>query len=157
DLQARGVLSDIIARAHAVAVGDRDGPVQITGPEMVPIVRHQVVAELPAADLVVEEIPWLSTVRTIVTFLVPVAAILGLLAIVVGVLTHPTRADAVFGLGVLFVAAAVSTFLLAYVVPAYAVPALTDDGWADVIPTVAESQRGTIGAAAVGAAVIGCL
>lgn len=156
DTQARGVLSDIIAQAHAVAIGDRDDPVAITGPQMVPIVRNQVVADLPTVTLAVEEISWLSAVRTTLTFLVPVAAILGLIAVVLGFLAHPTRADVVFGLGVLFIGAAVSTFLLAYVVPAYAVPALTDDGWADVVPTVAESQRGVIGAAAVASALVGC-
>lgn len=156
DAQTRGVLSDIIAQAHAYATGERDDPVAITGPQMVPIVRYQVVADLPTITLPVEKISWLSIARTTLTFLVPVAAILGLIAIVLGVFAHPTKADVVFGLGVFFVGAAVSTFLLAYVVPAYAVPALTDDGWADVVPAVAESQRGVIGAAAVASAVVGC-
>lgn len=156
DPQARGVLSDIIDQAHQFAIGERDDPVTITGPQMVPIVRNQVVADVPTITLPVEEISWLSLTRTVVSILVPVSAVLGLIGIVLGVLAHPTRADVVFGLGVFFVGAAVAAFLLGYVVPAYAVPALTDDGWADVVPTVAESQRGVIGAVAVAAALVGC-
>lgn len=156
DTQTRGVLSDVIVQAHAVAIGERSDPVTITGPQMVPIVRNQVVADVPTITLPVEEVSWLSLVRTVLTFLVPISAILGLVGVILGIFAHPTRADAAFGLGVFFVGAAVAAFLLGYVVPAYAVPALTDDGWADVVPTVAESQRGAIGAIAVASALVGC-
>ena len=117
---ARGILGDV----HARLVGARSAPVVISPTDMVQLVRNQVVATVPAAPLPVETISWLDTVRRALTFFVPIAALAGVVALVFGFLAHPRRADAVFGVGMFCVFAAVLGGLLGYVVPAFLLPVL---------------------------------
>ena len=152
--QAAEFLADIVADAHARVVG-AGGPVQITGPQMVNIVRSQAVAELPAVTLPVEEVSILDTIRTVLRWLVPVAAVLGLAAVVLGVLTHPARADAVFGIGVFCILAAVLAMLLGYVVPTFLLPVLSDNVWIEVIPAAAAHELRTVAGLACALAVVG--
>lgn len=148
-------LGAVVADVHARLIGAREEPVEITGLQMVDIVRNQAVAELPAVTLPVEEIPILNTIRTTLRWLVPIAALAGLAALVLGILAHPQRADAIFGIGVFCVLAAVLAFLLGYPVPAYAVPLLDDNPWLDVIPAVADHQLRVVTGLSVGLAVVG--
>ena len=152
--QAAEFLADIVADAHARVVG-AGGPVQITGPQMVNIVRNQAVAELPAVTLPVEEVAILDTIRTVLQWFVPIAALIGLVAAVLGVLTHPERSDAVFGIGVFCILAGVLAMVLGYVVPAFLIPALSDDLWADVIPAVANNELRTVAGLSCALAIIG--
>jgi hypothetical protein len=152
--QAAEFLADIVADAHARVVG-AGGPVQITGPQMVNIVRNQSVAELPAVTLPVEEVAILDTIRTVLRWFVPVAALIGLVAAVLGVLTHPERSDAVFGIGVFCILAGVLAMVLGYVVPMFLIPALSDDLWAEVIPAVANNELRTVAGLSCAMAIIG--
>ena len=147
-------LADIVADAHARVVG-AGGPVQITGPQMVNIVRTQSVAELPAVTLPVEEVAILDTIRTALRWFVPIAALIGLAAAVLGVLTHPERADAVFGIGVFCILAGVLAMVLGYVVPTFLLPALSDNLWIEVIPAVANNELRTVAGLSCALAIIG--
>ena len=76
----------------------------------------------------------LDTIRTVLHWLVPIAAVIGLVAVALGVLTHPERADAIFGIGVFCILAAVLAMVLGYVVPTFLLPVLSDNLWIEVIP-----------------------
>jgi hypothetical protein len=152
--QAAEFLADIVADAHARVVG-AGGPVQISGAQMVDIVRDQQVASLPAVTLPVEEVGILNTIRTGLRWFVPIAALIGLAAAVLGVLTHPERAEAVFGIGVFCILAAVLAMVLGYVVPTFLLPALSDNIWIEVIPAVANNELRTVAGLSCALAVVG--
>ena len=141
--EAGAFLADIVADVHARVVG-ADGPVQITGAQMVDIVRTQAVGELPAVTLPVEEVSILNTMRTVLQWFVPIAAIIGLAAVVLGVMAHPERADAIFGIGVFCILAGVLAMILGYVVPTFLLPLLTDNSWIEVIPAAANNELRTV-------------
>ena len=152
--EAAEFLADIVADIHARVIG-AGGPVQITGPQMVNIVRDQNVAELPAVTLPVEEVGILDTMRTVLQWFVPIAAVLGLAAVVLGVLAHPERADAIFGIGVLCILAGVLAMILGYVVPTFLLPLLTDNVWIEVIPAAANNELRTVAVLSCALAIVG--
>lgn len=157
DLQVREVLTDVVRHAQARLVGRQDDPVELTGQEMVFIVRDQHVFDVAPAVVSVDSIGWLSAIRSIVNLMVPVAAVLGAIALVLGIVARPTREDAAFGVGVFCIVTAVLTFVLAYAVPAFAIPALTDGAWPGIFPAIAEDRLGVIGGLSVVLAIAGCV
>lgn len=157
DPAAGPVIDDIITQVHRRVIGERSEPVTISGRQMVQLVRNENAFDLPDVEIPVAEISWLSTVRTTVQWLVPITAIAGLVAVVLGIITHPSRSDAIFGIGVFCILAAVLAFMLGYVVPAYAITALTDEKWSGLIPAVAEAKIALVGGLSVALALIGCV
>ena len=155
DPQAGDVLADVVSQAHARIIGTQSEPVTITGHQMVPLVRDQAVADVAAITVPVEKVGWLSTLRSTLSWVVPIAAIAGLVALVLGILAHPRRADAVFGVGVFCILAAVLAMVLGYAVPAFALPALNDSPWVDVIPAVANDELTIVAGLSVVLAVVG--
>lgn len=155
DRQAAAVIDDVITQAHQKLIGERSEPVQITGLQMVQLTRNENTWDLPAVELPIAEISWLASVRTVLVWLVPAAAIAGLIATILGIIAHPSRADAIFGIGVFCVLAAVLAFVFGYLVPAYAITPLTDEPWANLIPAVAEAKVKTVGGLSVVLAIIG--
>lgn len=147
-------LASIVADSHARLIGS-GGPVQITGLQMVEIVRDQRAAEVATITLPVEEVAALDTVRTVLRWLVPIAAVAGIAAAVLGVLTHPERADAFFGIGVFCILAAVLAMLLGYVLPAFAVPAISDNPWIEIVPAAAGAQLATVAGVSCALAAVG--
>ena len=67
--------------------------------------------------------------RTTLDWAVPIAAIVGGVALLLGLIAHPRKADAVFGIGMFCIVAGVVAVVLGYVVPVYLLPALTDNVW----------------------------
>jgi hypothetical protein len=122
---------------------------------MVNIVRDQRAAALPAVTLPVEEVSILDTIRTTLRWFVPIAALVGLAAVILGILAHPERADAVFGIGVFCILAAVLAMVLGYVVPTFLLPALSDNLWVEVIPAVANNELRTVAGLSCVLAIVG--
>ena len=85
----------------------------------------------------------------------PIAALAGLAAVVLGVIAHPERADAIFGIGVFCILAAVLAMVLGYVVPTFLLPVFTDNLWIDVIPAVANTQLTTVAGVSCALAIVG--
>ena len=63
DPEIRAALGDIVSQSHARVIGEREEPVQITGAQIVPIVRNQQAASLAPITLPVEEVGVLSGIR----------------------------------------------------------------------------------------------
>jgi len=157
DPEAGDVLADIVSQAHARVIGTRSEPVTITGQQMVPLVRDQAVANVPAVTIPVEKVGFLSTIRSALSWVIPIAAIAGFAALVLGILAHPRKADAIFGIGVFCILAAVLTMVLGYAVPAFGLPALNDGDWVDVIPAVASGELTLVAGLSVVLAVVGVM
>ncbi len=143
------LMKQIVADAHGTLIGARPGPVQITGAQLVELTRDQRVGTLPPVTLPVEEVAVLSTIRTSLDWAVPIAAIAGVAFLLLGLLAHPRKSDAVFGIGMFCIIAGVAVVLIGYVVPVFLFPVLDDDVWAGVIPAVAEDALPIVLTAAV--------
>ena len=131
------LMRDIVADSHARLVGLREEPVQITGPQLAEIVRDQRAAVLPPITVPVEEVGVLSTIRTTLEWAVPIAALVAVVALLIGFVAHPRKADAIFGIGIFCIVAGLAVVVLGYVVPAFLFPALDDSTWGAIIPAVA--------------------
>ena len=147
--EIRAALETILTDSHARLIGRRDEPVQITGPQLVPIVRDERAAVLPPVTLPVEEITALNVVRIGLDWFVPVVAIAGGVALLIGLVAHPRRSDAVYGIGVFCLLAAGAALVLGYLVPTFIVPEISDNIWLALAPAVAKSELPLILGAAV--------
>lgn len=143
------LMRQIVVDSHARLIGVRAEPVQITGQQLVELTRNEAVAGVPPVILPVQEVAVLSTIRTTLDWAVPIAAIAGGVALVLGLIAHPRKADAVFGIGMFCILAAFAAVLLGYVVPVFLLPALNDTTWSSVIPAVAEDSLPIVLAVAV--------
>lgn len=154
---AGAVVTDLLSDVHARLIGARSTPVMLTGVEMVGIVRNEVVGDLPPVEIPVETIGWLDTIRSLFAWLVPASALVGLVALVLGIIGHPRRSEAVFGIGVFAVLAAVLGGVLGYILPVFGVPLLSNAAWVDVIPAAARAHAPQLGVVSVVLAIIGGL
>lgn len=132
------LMQQIVADAHARVIGLRDEPVEISSADLVRIARDERAAVVPAVVLPVEEVRAVSITRMALGWAVPIIAVVGGLAVLIGLIAHPNRLDAVFGIGTFCILAAVVAMLMGWALPVHAVPAIDDSPWLLVIPAVAE-------------------
>jgi len=149
------VLRQIVADSHARLIGERDEPVQITGAQLVPVVRNEQALAVPPITLPVQEVTALKVIRLALYWFIPVAAISGVLALLLGLIAHPRRADAVSGIGLFLVFSAVAVVVLGWLVPVYALPEASNSTWIAVIPVVADHYLPFVVASSVALAVAG--
>lgn len=147
--QGGDIMAEVVADAQARLIGIRDEPVRISPNQLVRITRDERVAILPAVTLPVEEVRPVSIVRESTEWLIPIAAAIGAVAFLIGLVAHPARADAIFGIGALLVFVGLMAVLFGYVVPVALVPALNDSTWTAALPLIAKanSVRLFVGAA----------
>jgi len=136
--QGAELMSQIVSDAHAKLIGERVEPVQITAAQLVELTRDERVGGVAPIELPVEQVGVLDTLRRALGWVVPIAAIVGGVALVLGLIAHPRKADAVFGIGMFCIIAGILTAVLGYAVPVQVLPRVTDELWAGAIPAVAE-------------------
>lgn len=142
-------MAEILHDAHAHLIGQQDEPVQITAQQMRNIVRKDVVSSLPPVELPVPKVTALAVARDVLRWLVPIAAIAALFFALIGLTAHPERAALLRSLGFgLFLLAAL-VVVLGYLVPRFAVPALSDSPWANAPARLADDNLPVIVALAV--------
>lgn len=132
------LLGDLLHDAHAYMIGDTDEPLQITGPQMVTIVRDERAAVLPPVTIDVPHLGVLETAKGITSWVVPTTAILAVVFLLLCFLAHPERTALLrtLGLGLIVLAALVMVF--GYVLPTVIPPLLTDSPWGGVPPRLAD-------------------
>src|SRR4029077_13230829 len=130
--QGADFLSKVLHDAHARLIGQLKGPVRITGQQMVLLVRNQAVADIPSITLPVPRISALNTIRTILRWTIPFGVLFAVGFFVIGFMLHPNRSALVHSLGYGMVLLALLIAILGYIVPRFALPALSDNIWADV-------------------------
>jgi hypothetical protein len=159
DAQINAVLGTVVADSHARLIGERSEPVQITGEQLVPIVRNESATSVPPITLPVQEVTALNIIRMSLAWFIPLMAIAGGVALLLGVIAHPRKADAIFGIGVFLVFCAAAVVLLGWLVPVYALPEVNDSTWIGVIPAVADHNLPyvIVAAAVLGAGGIGLM
>lgn len=131
------MMAPIIEQAHNRIIGRRDEPVRITGDQMVEITRDQRAAEVTTVTMPIEPIGTLQTFRALVGWLIPIAAGLGVLLMVLGIFTRPERRDVLRGLGEFGLALAGSILLFGYALPVHMMTAIDNRTWTHAIPRLA--------------------
>jgi hypothetical protein len=132
------VLGQVVADSHARLIGERDEPVQITGAQLVPIVRNENAADLPNITLPVESVTALNLIRISLGWFIPVMTAAGVIALLLGLVAHPRKSDALSGIGRFLVFCAFAVVLLGWLVPVHVLPEVSDSTWIAVIPAVAD-------------------
>lgn len=131
------ILSDIVADAHAKLIGATDEPVQITSEQLVQIVRDERASVVPTITLDVPTVTPLSVMREVLRWLVPIAAGLALVLVILGFAAHPERAELLRSLGFLLLGLGVMLLIVGYIVPTFVLPILTDNVWVNAVPRLA--------------------
>ncbi len=131
------VMAPIMERAQLLAIGDTDKKLEISGEELVPIVRDQRAAAIEPFIVPLEPIGTLRTTNSVLSWLIPISAAIGLLTFAIGVFARPERRDVVRGLAEFLLAMAVSILLFGYAIPVHFVTALDNRTWAHVVPQLA--------------------
>jgi hypothetical protein len=132
------LMEDIVAESHARLIGVQDEAVEITGAELARIVRDERASALSPVVIPVEEVRALSITRATLDWVVPITAVVGGFALLLGLVAHPRRADAVFGIGTFCIFAAIFAVVLGWALPVHGTPAIDESPWLLVIPAVAE-------------------
>jgi len=130
--QGAALFAKVLHDAHARMIGESKAPVRITGEQMVQLVRNQIVGDMPAIVLPVPHVSALDRIRTVLRWMIPFGALFAVGFFVIGFMLHPNRSALVHSLGYGLVLLALLIIVLGYLVPRFALPALSDSFWADV-------------------------
>jgi hypothetical protein len=149
------LMTDFVTSAHALLIGQADGPVLISAGEQVVIVRDERVGQMPPITLPVQEVSSLSTIDTGAGWLTLGSLGLGVAALLVGLILRPERGEAMFALGVSLATLAGLLVVLGYLIPLLALPALSESTWMGVFPRLANHSRNLTLAMAVAALAVG--
>jgi hypothetical protein len=132
------MMAPIVEDLHDRVIGNRDDePVTITGVQMVDVVRDQRAAEVATVTMPIQTIGTLKTTRVVIGWLIPIAAAIGVLALVLGIFTRPERRDVMRGLGEFCLAAGASILLFGYAIPVHMLTAIDNSTWTHIAPRLA--------------------
>lgn len=131
------MMAPIIEQLHERIVGLRDEPVEITGVQMIEIVRDQRAADAPTVTMPVDPIGTLDNMRQLLGWLVLIGGALGLIMFLLGVVTRPERRDVLRGVGELALALAGSMLVFGYFLPVHMMTAIDNQTWTHAIPRLA--------------------
>lgn len=138
------LLGTIVRDAHATLIGSSDGPVVITGPQLVDATQMQAAASVPPVTLDVPTVTALDVARTTVGWLVPITAIAAVILVIAGFAAHPEREAIVRTLAIGLLMLAGLVILLGYVVPKWLVPVVDDSPWSRIPALLADDSRNLV-------------
>ena len=138
--EGQKLLAEIIHDAHAHMIGDQKGPVEITGAQLVGIVRDERAATLPTLVLPVPEITPLVVANHTLDWLLPIALIATVAFAFLGFTAHPERSALMRSLALGLLLLALLALILGYLVPKFLVPALDDSVWTHIPARLADDS-----------------
>jgi hypothetical protein len=131
-------LAPVIERIHNRVIGNSDEPVVITGADMVPIVRDERALDAPDVLMPLDTIGVLSNFKRSLGWIALVTAVIGLIALALGIFARPERRDVYRGLGEFGLALAASVVVFGYLVPVHLLTALDNQTWTHIVPRLVE-------------------
>jgi hypothetical protein len=132
------MMTEIVAAGHARVIGERAEPLRISGPQMVEIVRDELVMDLPPVTIPIAEVPVLSTIKQVLWWTTLIPGILAVLAIGFAFFARPERRDLqIFATSMMF-GLALSIGVFGIAIPLWGLPALSDTTWMSVISQLAK-------------------
>lgn len=132
------LMSEIIHDAHAHLIGEQKTPVQVTGAQLVDATQIAAAIDVPAITIPIPKVTALEVANEVLGWLVPIAGLATVIFVLFGITAHPDRSSLLKSLGVGLLLLAVLTALFGYVVPKYAVPALSKSVWARIPAALAD-------------------
>lgn len=138
--EGQKLLAEIIHDAHAHMIGDQKAPVEITGAQLVGIVRDERAAALPTLILPVPEVTPLVVANHTLDWLLPIALIATIAFAFLGFTAHPERSALMRSLALGLLLLALLALILGYLVPKFLVPALSDSVWANMPASLADDS-----------------
>ena len=140
-----GMMGPLMEQIHDRIIGNRDDePVLVDGQQMVLIVRDQAAADVDPVLMPIPVVGTMKTTRTLIGWAIVIAAIIGLVAVLLGIFARPERRDVLRGLGEFSIAMAVSMLVFGYLIPVQILPAIDNGTWAQAIPRLAERTLGVV-------------
>lgn len=133
------LLAGIVHDAHAHLIGDQDGPVTITGADLVPIVRSEKAGDIPPIVLPVPRVAPLAIANRILDWLVPVGAALTVVLFLLGITAHPDRDTALRWLAYGLILVGLVVAIVGYVVPKFVVGLASKSVWANIPAHLADA------------------
>jgi len=131
------VMGPLMKEIHNKIIGNRDDDIVVTGTQMIDIVRDERAAQVESVVIPIPVVGTLKTMRTTLHWLIPIAAGIGAIAMLLGIATRPERRDVLRGLGEFFVAMACSMIVFGYLLPVQLIPAIDNGVWTKAIPRLA--------------------
>jgi hypothetical protein len=132
------VMAPVIQQAHDRVIGLRDDePIMVTGTELIPIVRDERAGDVDTITLPIQPIGVLKNTRSLLGWMIPISAAIGLLTLALGVLARPDRRDVLRGLGEFGIALAASMLVFGYLIPVQFLTAIDNRTWTHAIPRLA--------------------
>jgi hypothetical protein len=131
------VMGPLMKDIHNKIIGNRDDDIVVTGTQMIDIVRDQRAAQIKEVVIPIPVIGTLKTTRTTLHWLIPIAAGIGAIAMLLGIATRPERRDVLRGLGEFFMSMACSMLVFGYLIPVQLMPAIDNGVWTKAIPRLA--------------------
>lgn len=131
------MMAEIVAAGHARVIGERSDPLRITGPQMVQIVRDELVMDLPPVTIPIAEVSVLSTIKKVLWWTSLVPLVLAVLAIGFAFFARPERRDLqIFATSMMFgLALSIGVFGLA--IPIWGLTAFSETTWIAAISRLA--------------------
>lgn len=144
------VMAPIIKDAHQRIIGLHDAPVQVTGSQMIEIVRDERAADVSTVTLPIQVIGTLKTLRSALGWLMPIAGGIGILVLLLGIFARPERNEVMRALGEFGLALALAMLLFGYAIPVHMITAIDNSTWTHAIPRLANRTLPVVlGAAAI--------
>ncbi|MEI8238625.1 MAG: hypothetical protein WCI22_04330 [Actinomycetota bacterium] len=132
--------SPLIHDAHAALLGHHSGAVQLTGEQLVPILRMEAAATMAPVTFVVPRLRALDLVHTLLRWLIPIAAIATIVFVALGLTAHPDTGALMHSLALGMVLLAVLVVIVGYLVPRFGIPALSTSPWANISARLANDD-----------------
>lgn len=149
------VMAEIVAAGHARLLGQHPEPLRISGPQMMLIVRDELVVDLPSVTVPVGEVTVLGMIRSALGWIALVAAVLGVAATALALLARPERRDLRVGAFGLAWGLAGSLTLFGVLLPLWGLPALSDTTWMGIIGQLTRRTLLVLVPLIIGLAVLG--
>lgn len=134
------LMSDIVERAHAKIIGERSRPVRVTPAEQVQIVRNERVANERAIVVPVQKITVLSALNSMIGWVWKVAAPLGLLLLLAGLILRPEPGERSLALSAGLAALGILFPFFGWFVPFAILPNVSDDTWTAIFAELANDR-----------------
>lgn len=131
------VMAPLLERIHDRIIGNADEPVVVTGLDMVPIVRDERAVDAPDVTLPIDTIGVLSNIRVALGWIALVTGLIGVIALILGLITRPERRDVLRGLGEFGISLAASLVVFGYLIPVHLLPALDSQTWTHAVKQLA--------------------
>jgi hypothetical protein len=131
------ILAPVLRDAHSTLIGRADGPVEISGADLVNIVRDERAAVLPPVEIDVPRVGVLAAIDSVIEWVVLGAAIGAIVFLILCLFARPDRSALARTCGAGLIVLSALVLIFGWALPTFVPPLLTDSVWARIPSTLA--------------------